>query len=219
MTSVTDRLDVLASAIARAAPDMNAEQERIALSVYRSLAQGAPMGPDDIAEHAGASTERVQALLRSWPGVFLDNAERVVGFWGLTILRLSPTHRLEMNGRELFAWCAWDTLFLPELLSGRAVVESSCPVTGETISLVVSPSGILETSHPGAVVSFLLPERDFDSDIVRSFCHFIYFFSSRDAGEQWTSAHPGTFLLSLGEAFDLGSRVNHVNFPTALDAR
>ena len=136
----------------------------------------------------------------------------------MTIRRLSPMHRLEVDERELFAWCAWDTLFLPGILGTTARVESVCPTTGETISLVVSPRAVLETSHPAAVVSFLTPDRRFDVDVIQSFCHFVHLFVSRDAGDAWTANHPGTFLLTLDDAFELGRQVNALNFPSALGA-
>ena len=78
------------------------------------------------------------------------------------------------------------------------------------------PREIVETSHPTAVVSFLLPDRDFDADVIQSFCHVVHFFSAREAGVAWTAEHPGTFLLSLEEAFELGRLVNALNFPSAL---
>lgn len=216
MQTQAKRLEALATAVAKAAPDFDEEQQRVALEVYRRLAEGSPAPAGDVAERAGTSPDHVEDLLRSWPGVFLDGEGSVVGFWGLTITRLSPTHRLEVDGRELFAWCAWDTLFLPGILGASARVESRCPTTGQTISLVVSPSEVVETSHPAAVVSFLLPDRDFDADVIQSFCHFVHFFASPEAGEAWTAGHPGTFLLSLDEAFELGRLVNALNFPSAL---
>jgi alkylmercury lyase len=213
MQTESDRLESLATAVATAAPDFD---ERIALQVYRRLAEGSPAPASDVAERAGAVAERVEELLSSWPGVYLNQDNEVIGFWGLTITKLSPTHRLEVEGRNLFAWCAWDTLFLPGILDATARVESACPTTGETISLVVSPAGVVETSHPGAVVTFLTPDRDFDADVIQGFCHFVHFFASREAGEAWTAEHPGTFLLSLDDAFELGRRVNALNFPSAL---
>jgi alkylmercury lyase len=166
-----------------------------------------------------ASVDTVEELLARWPGVFHDPDNRVVGFWGLTIQRLTPTHRLALEGRELYAWCAWDTLFLPGVLDAELAVDSRCPTTHEAISLVVSSSGIVQASHLDAVVSFLLPERDFDADVIQSFCHFVHFFASKDAGEAWIAQHPGTFLLSLADAFELGRRVNELNFPAVLGTR
>jgi alkylmercury lyase len=130
------------------------------------------------------------------------------------ITKLSPTYRFEVDGRDLFTWYAWDTLFLPAILDIAARVESACPTTGETISLVVSPGGIIKTSHPGAVVSFLAPDQHYDAAVIRSFCHYVHFFASREAGVTWTAEHPGTILLSLEDAFELGRRVNALNFPS-----
>jgi alkylmercury lyase len=97
-------------------------------------------------------------------------------------------------------------------------VTSPCPVTGEPIELTVAPDGVTETSHPEAAVSFLMPDGPFDSGVIESFCHFVHFFASTQAGEQWVARHPGTFLLTLGEAADLAARANRRMFPDALAA-
>lgn len=214
-----DRLEALAEAVAEAEPYFDEPSPRVALATYRVLAEGTPAPVEDIAERAGEGVEPTEKLLASWPGVFRDEAGHVVGFWGLTISRLVPTHTLEVEGRRLYAWCAWDTLFLPGILDAEAQVESACPETKETISLVVRPDGVTETSHPQAAVSFLLPSTAFDADVIQTFCHFVHFFASREAGEAWSAEHPGTFLLSLEDAFELGRLVNARNFPSLAGER
>jgi hypothetical protein len=114
---------------------------------------------------------------------------------------------------------AWDTLFLPGILGQTARVTSTCPTTGEAIGLLVGPHGVVERSHPGAVVSFLRPERAFDADVVQRFCHFVHFFTDAGAGQGWVATHPGTFLLSLEEAFGLGRLANQRTFATTLGPR
>jgi alkylmercury lyase len=132
----------------------------------------------------------VAETLGRWPAVFTDSQGRVTGFWGLAISELSPEHRYVTGGRVLYAWCAWDTLFLPARLAQAARVTSACPVTGELITLTVTPEGVTETSHPEAVVSFLEPGGPFDAGVIESFCHFVHFFANRQAGEQWAAGHP-----------------------------
>jgi len=132
---------------------------------------------------------------------------------------LDPAHQYESGGQVLYAWCAWDTLFLPARLGQAAHVTSACPVTGELIRLAVTPDGITETSHPEALVSFLMPDGPFDSGVIESFCHFVHFFASRRAGGQWAAGHPGTFLLTLGEAAGLAARGYQRMFPDVLGAR
>lgn len=208
-------LDELADAVSRATPDFDTAQERVALSVYRLLAEGRPVPASDAAQAADVPVEFVEDLFARWPGVFRDDDGRVIGFWGLAIEELTPTHRFELDDRTLYAWCAWDTLFLPGILGRTARVTSTCPTTGERIELRVGRKGVFDTSHQGAVVSFLVPEGSFDADVVQSFCHFVHFFVDREAGDRWVAEHAGTFLLPVDQAFELGRLTNARNFPRA----
>ena len=213
-------VDELADALLRAMPDLDPAGERLAIALHRLLAEGSPVGAAELAEATGICEPDVADLLGQWPGVFTDHDGRVAGFWGQAIGELTPAHRLEVGGRAAYGWCAFDTLFLPGRLGQVAQVTSTCPVTGEEIRLTVGPEKLIDTSHPGAVVSFLLPDGPFSADVVQSFCHFVRFFASRQAGEQWTAEHPGTFVLTLSEAFELAVVGNRRMFPNALaDAR
>ncbi len=84
--------------------------------------------------------------LECWPNVERDQQGRVVGFSGLT---LRPTaHSLRVGDRQLYAWCAWDTLFLPALLDETA----GDPCSGRTTDAdeAVRPAGALSRSAPPA---------------------------------------------------------------------
>jgi alkylmercury lyase len=151
------------------------------------------------------------------PGVFRDAEQRVVGFMGLTVIEMGQ-HRIHLDGRALSAWCAWDTLFLPELLGETVSVTSRSPASDAAISLTVTPSGPTDLQPPDTVVSFLLPETDFDADVIQRFCHFVNFFASPDDSERWTHEHPGTFLLSVDDAYRLGQLTNHAVFGAVLAA-
>lgn len=206
---ITERQD-LARELAAAMPALDTEQQRAAISLYRLLAEGEPVAPERIAERAGLAPEQVQALLDTWPGVYREDG-RVIGFWGLALDRMP--HRLVVDGRELRAWCAWDTLFLPELLGGPARVESACLTTGETVSLEVVPGqGVRDVSPSGAVLSFLHRDEPFDADTIVSFCHFVHFFHDEDVAREWTTKHEGTFTLSIEDGFELGRTVNRARF-------
>ena len=54
--------------------------------------------------------------------------------------------RFEVDGHTLSTWCAWDTLFIPEILGCSARVTSADPENGETVHLVVTP-GRIEVGH------------------------------------------------------------------------
>lgn len=69
---------------------------------------------------------------------------------------------------------------------------------------------------PSTVVSFLRPEGKFDAHVIESFCHYVHFFASPEAAETWTAEHPGTFTLSLTEAFEIAQLTNRAKFAAAL---
>jgi len=199
-------LDELVEAIGAAVPKMDATEQRIAVQIYRLLAERGPVSSVDLAQATELDRDRVEAALNSWPGVFRDKEERVVGFWGLTSTRLDPEYRLQVDEKTRYAWCALDTLFIPHILGTAVLVEATCPVTGQAVSLMVDPEGVREVTPRGAVVSMVVPEGPFGYDVIESFCHRVLFFASKEAGAQWAADHSGTTLLSVDEAFELGRR-------------
>jgi alkylmercury lyase len=204
----------LASKIVGAVPKLGPSERRIAIGLYRLLAEGRPVSPERIADTLNLSAGAVRETLSRWPGVYNDDAGRVVGFWGLSLSEMP--HRFKVDGRALYTWCAWDSLFIPGILGKTAKVESTDPVTGEKISLVVGQGGIQDLEPAETVVSFLEPNGVFDSDVIQSFCHFVHFFGSPKSGHRWTSTHKGTLLLSADQAYDLGRLTNARNFGEAL---
>src|SRR5947208_260834 len=179
-------LSELASALLRVFPPLDERGRGIALQTYRELARGAPVEP----------AKEALAQLRGWPGVYFDDQERVIGFWGLTIVPMP--HRLRIGERRLYAWCAWDTLFLPMLLDARVGVESACRASGEPVRLTVTPTGLDSAAPAETVVSFLLPRAEaVNANVITSFCHFVHFFRSPAVASDWLAQRPGMFQLSL----------------------
>ncbi len=209
-TLTPDRLKPLALKVAYAMPDLDSTDQRIVVGLYRQLAEGKPVAQDDLARRLDLPADRVRERLGSWPGVYLDDEQRVIGFWGLALQKMP--HGFKVDGRQLYTWCAWDALFIPEILGKTAEVESISPVTGDTVSLTVSPSGVERCSPAGARVSFLSPDIPFDTDVIMTFCHYVLFFSSEEAGDRWRADHENTFLLTVDEAFEIGRLVNAANF-------
>lgn len=193
----------LADAIDRARPEMSETDRRVAITLYRLLGQGRPVAPADAAGATGLAESEIEARFGKWPGVYRDDQGGVVGFWGLTVHEMPP-HEISFDGRKLWAWCAWDTLFLPRRLGETLDVRSRCPTTGQPIALRVAQDGVRSVQPDNVVVSFVEPDRPFDADVIANFCHYVHFFVDAEAGEKWASRHPGTFLFSLDDAFELG---------------
>ncbi len=189
--------------------------QRVSLDLYRLLAQGRPVALKSLAAALNLSEDVVSKILRGWPGVYYDDKQHVIGYWGLALPKME--HRFEVNGRTLYTWCAWDSLFLPELLQQSARVESLCPMTGEKIRLTIALQGIKHREPADTVMSFV--KRDaarLRQDVILHFCHYVYFFSSAEEATRWLSRHPETFLLSLDAAFELGRKKNRVQYGDVL---
>jgi alkylmercury lyase len=163
------------------------------------LAGGKPASPEEIAATAGKPPEEVRAALDRFPSTEWDEQGRVVGL-GLT-LQLTP-HRLELEGRTLFAWCALDALLFPVLLGRPASIESPCRGTGDPVHIEATPAGIETVEPPSAVVSIVAAG---DLATIRSVgCNNTHFFSSPEAASRWLEKHPEATILPAEDAFQLG---------------
>lgn len=194
-------------------PALDEAGRRLSLAIYRALAQGAPVRLAALFQSLGMDAGEGERRVRSWPGVYFDSEQRIIGFWGLALGRMQ--HRLRIGGRELFAWCAWDTLFLPGVLGARAEVLSAC-ATGEAVRLTVGPRAV-ESAEPQALsVSFVVPEGEaIRTDVVSSFCHHVHFFSPGPAAKAWSEEHREAALLPLAEAFEVGRLFNRNRYGAA----
>lgn len=216
-TTKTPALDKYWEGLAAHLPLFSPDEQRAAVSLYRELAKGHAVDAAQLGRALGISPVEARELLeRDSINAFVypDDQGRVLGFGGLAAAPMH--HRFEVDGRHLSTWCAWDSLFIPEILGQRARVTSPDPETGQLVRLIVGPHRIEAAEPEGTVVSFLLPDaHDFDrsaTNVMAKFCDFVFFFASRVSGEGWVARHPGTFLYSLEEAFELARRLNARNF-------
>jgi alkylmercury lyase len=200
------------------------EEQLVAVALYHELAKGLAVDAAQLGRALGISLAESRALLQRDSinsFVYPDDQGRVLGFGGLAAVPMH--HQFEVDGRTLSTWCAWDSLFIPEILGRPARITSPDPESGELVRLVVSPDRIESADPPDAVVSFVLPDAEVfgtsAANVMAKFCHFIFFFSSRQSGERWVSKHPGTFLCSLDAAFGLAKRLNARNFGPELTRR
>ncbi len=204
-------VDHLAQHFIDAFPVMGIAEQRLALKLYRLLSEGDAVSLEHLSERVDMLLTTVKTMIKSWPGVFYDDSRRIIGFWGLAIDETQ--HRFKVNGKTVYTWCAWDTLFLPELLNISADITSNCALSGDEISLTVLPEGIESSQTEQVMVSFLVPDEvELKENITTSFCHHVFFLRSRETGERWMASHPGTFLLSLDEAFSIGKKMNAARY-------
>jgi len=169
------------------------------------LARGDAIDLDSLQAHTGLSSESVSTMV----GV-LDSAGRirrntkgeVVGSCGLSVI--PDRHEIELDGRRLWTWCAYDILGIFGALgtSGRALSPS--PPHGKTIELHFT-QGRPEQSE--AVL--FRPDEDLISsceNVYEQWCPNSNLFASRELAEQWADQQslPGR-VLELAEASELAT--------------
>jgi alkylmercury lyase len=193
------------------------EEQRAAVALYRELAKGRAVDAAQLGRALGISTAESRALLERDSikcFTYADGEGRVLGFGGLAVAPMH--HRFEVDGRELSTWCAWDSLFIPEILGRSARVTSADPESGVLVRLTVAPERIESVAPDEAVISFVQPDAEAigasAADVMKKFCHFIFFFETRSSGERWVDQHPRAFLCSLDDALVLAKRLNANNF-------
>ncbi len=197
------------------------DAKRLAVELYHRLARNEPVPLGSLGAALGVPIETITALLedeqlKGW--VFYDDEGRVIGFRGLAVREMS--HRFEVDGQDLYTWCALDSLFIPEMLGTSARVESRDPHTGTVIKLTVSPDGVEFVEPAAAVMSILIVDPEVlktePTKIMASFCHHIFFLESPETGAEWVAQHgEGTFLVTIDEGFALGKRLNSAQFGCA----
>ena len=103
--------------LANELPHFSPEDQRTAVTLYRELAKGQAVDADQMAQALGVSPDEARALLAKdsiRALVYPDDKGRVLGFGGLAAAQMQ--HRFDVRGRTLWTWCAWDSLFIPEIL-------------------------------------------------------------------------------------------------------
>src|SRR5215471_13383524 len=115
-----------------------AASARTTPALYRALlgllCRGEPVTIAELVTAAGQASDVVQSMVAGWNDTEYDRQGRILG-WGLT---LRPTlYRFNVVGKQLYTWCALDTLFFPAVIGRPARVESRYAAAGTPIRLTV----------------------------------------------------------------------------------
>jgi alkylmercury lyase len=204
--------ETIAAAILALFPPFTPLEERIALMLYRLLAAEGPVRIEGLASSLGLPVRQIERVMSRWPGLHRDAEGTITGYGGLTTAE--TRHRIRIGPSTRHTWCAWDTLFIPQLLSTSAQIESACPVTGKRVAFTARPDGFEQAGAP-PLLSLLAPKlSEATADIVSQFCCDVHFFASENAGREWLANKPGASLATLDQAWQLGRRHNAQRYPT-----
>ena len=163
-----------------------------------------PVEIERLAAAIGCSLDETVALAQQWARVQVADGRISFDPEGSPYSR----YRVEVGTRVLdTGGCAPD-LFWAVLAARISVrVESTCPTTGITIQVDLSPEGARRVEPPGTVVTVLHPraqvlqEMGNMEDADANVCSQQSFFASAEAATNWLAAHPGGRMYPVAAFF------------------
>ncbi len=191
--------------------------QTILLQLYRLLAAGQAVEVRALAQKLELKTAQVHAILKQIPAsnIVWDQDGNISAYRGLDINKSG--HRIVIAEKNLYTWCAFDCLFLPELLQCEAEIFSTCPQTGDEIRLRLDSKGKPHRWVDNLFVSFIAPElSDYHHNLRQTFCCHVNFFAAKTTGAAWIKRHAGTVLIPLEEAIKLATIRNNTGFGKVL---
>ena len=181
--------------------------------LLEELTKGAPVSKERASELLRVPREEIDGLFAAIEidGGQFDTQGNFIG-WALT---LKPTrHSFRVNGNDMYAWCSLDTILLPGILEAEGEIESTDPVTGETIRLTVTANQVVKVEPAGAVTSIFVPGKTptetKDGEPVigaeSKVCRSMLFYESRESAEQALENFPNIAIFTIEEAFNLARK-------------
>lgn len=179
--------------------------------VYRALvdallATGAL--PDDatLARATGLPVAEVRAALAAlvagdWAG--RDETGAIVALYPFSVTPTATT--VQLAGVTRHAMCAIDALGIAPMLGRATTIQSTCPVSGEALTLTVEPGGVRE--YAPATLAVLYRRAAGPAHLNR--CGATRFFRSPEDGRRWlaTNGGPDDVILSPAAGFARGRRI------------
>jgi alkylmercury lyase len=210
--TVDDMLQAM-SKVTKGIPQELLDHElELTVRTVRLLANGKPISVEQLADSWEMPLKQVKAILEQARGGSLEVDEDglLVGASGLS---QNPTpHRMNIDGQTLYAWCAFDSIFLPGFLGKTVRVESEDLVNGQIIRLTISSEGITELYPSTVMLTLSVLGVSGSSSRVgpeSEVCGQINYFTSRESAEQWAKAYPELVILTVEEAYELARRQWH----------
>lgn len=179
---------------------------RITVKTIQALAEGSPLSPDRLAELWEMDIDQVGIILNQALAagrIELNDQGNLVG--GILSLNLTP-HRISIDGKVLYAWCAYDAIYIPGVVGKSAQITSEDPNTDGLIDIFITPSGLARIHPEGTVISVVGPEEDMRGGANSPRCSKMHFFESRDSADEWFQDPSGISFLSVEEVYEIAKK-------------
>lgn len=180
------------------------EEKAIRIGAFYTILEGKPASIDTLALKSGIAVDQTRQYIMGMADrgiLVMDKDENVVGSHGLSVI---PTkHHLNINGQNLFTWCAIDAVGIAAALELEAKIVSKCFQCNETIEIDMANGKIINCNQKDTRIWVV--EADLNQPIVCCTCPQINFFCSKEHFNEWYKNQNKGKLLSLTEAVKLGN--------------
>ena len=183
--------------------DPTPEDLRVQRTAFTAIRREERLGLDELAARCGLPSGVVADVLGrlATAGMIRRDADGVVlGIAGLT---LEPsTHRLQLDGADLFTWCAFDVVGIPAALRTDAIAGTTCPTCSAPIEVAFRHG---KATGPPDAVGFL-PDPSC-SNVLAEFCPSANLFCSPEHLDRWRqeAGNPSGEAMDLAAFTDLGA--------------
>lgn len=190
------------------------EMQRLSVALYRLLGRGAQVEYEELGAASGISAERARQLLSELPPttVALDEHGAILAFGGISLV---PTHhRFACEGVELYTWCVFDGLFLPELLGKTATLVTHCPGSGAELTVELAPGKVRAARPSDCVMSIVSPDIKACCDNLRkAFCDHVNLFKDERTFRAWAQNRQDVGCVTLEDAQLFARQRNAMRYP------
>jgi alkylmercury lyase len=128
----------------------SADEQALRKAAFRAVLDGEAIDQVGLVATTGFAPEKVGTLLDGLTErglvVVEPDSGRVVGSWGLSAV---PTdHRLRIQGRDLYTWCALDAVGIPAGLGEDASIASYCHLCGAPVNVEMVAGQVAQAVPP-----------------------------------------------------------------------
>lgn len=180
---------------------LDSKQVQVHQAILRTLAEeGRPISLPEIADIVGSN--RVASTLKALGErdlVILNREGEIVGAYPITTEK--TPHVITINGRSIYAVCAFDALAISAMFKKKVIIDSECSMTGKLIQINLSQEEILATNLPNIHVGIRM--QDPGSCAAESICREMVFLENAEVAEEWRKHKENAYIFNLPEAMQL----------------
>lgn len=189
-------------------PNLKKEERQISKLLYQKLALGRSVSIKTIANELNKPIQDIQDHLKQMSYIEFNAASKISAYRGVTLNQTQ--HYVFHNNSKIYTWCAFDTLFLADLLAKPVSISSNCPTCFKAIDFKVTDHDLTSFKDTDIVMSFIIPSKvDICEDLQNTFCSKVYFFCNEQCGSEWVDLSPAIRFFNFADSLIIAQERNH----------